>query len=95
MTYYVLPKCGGVIAYAGTLPINKIPSLHPVNRLNSTPVMLIHGKRDGIIPYTESVQTSLLIKELGGNSQVIILDNDDHGITEEGLNVVSQFLNGF
>ncbi len=93
LTYYVLPQCGATIAYAGTLPINKIPSLHPITQLNSTPVILVHGKKDGIIPYTESVQTNLIIKELGGNSQVVILDNDDHGITESGLDVINQFLN--
>jgi len=105
LTYFVLPPCRGTISYAGMLPLNGLlprPELnipgnqssifHRMIKLNQTNTLLIHGEKDMIIPYKESVKMGNLINELGGKSEVKILPNDGHSITESGLLLINEFL---
>jgi phospholipase/carboxylesterase len=58
----------------------------------ATPVLLIHGDQDRVIPYTESVQAAKVLQDLGVEAECRILPGVDHTISTEGADIAQRFL---
>jgi pimeloyl-ACP methyl ester carboxylesterase len=50
------------------------------SRLGDTPLLLLHGERDELLP----PETSLIVRELAGHGDVVLLAGAGHGLIEAG-----------
>ena len=80
-------KLGGIVAYAGFLPGGE-----PVERLNGTPVTLVHGEKDPVVPVFASVQTAEALKRAGVPVALHRLADTGHVVSEVGLGIARQVL---
>jgi len=78
---------GAVIAYSGRLatPIGAKAAI-------DTPVLLIHGAEDAVIPASESENAMDALNEAGFDTAIRILPRLDHGISPEGVAIATAFL---
>ncbi len=85
----VLPAIGGVLAYSGMLIA---PETLRETMLSMPPVMLIHGKRDDIIPVTYASLTQNALINVGVPVQIHIENSLEHAISANGIAEGSAFL---
>jgi phospholipase/carboxylesterase len=80
-------RFGAIVAFSGRLssPPPLAPSL-------ATPVLLIHGDDDSVIPCTESRKAAAELQRLGVSAQLHILRGVDHCISPEGARLARDFL---
>jgi phospholipase/carboxylesterase len=76
-----------VVAFSG-----RLAALSPSSAAVATPVLLIHGDQDRVIPYTESVQAAKVLQDLGVEAECRILPGVDHTISTEGADMAQRFL---
>jgi phospholipase/carboxylesterase len=78
---------GGVVAFSG-----RLASPEPWTPALATPVLLIHGDQDEVIPCAESVRAGTALKKLGMKAAYRILPGVDHMISTEGAAIAQRFL---
>lgn len=78
---------GAVVAFSGRLatPISPKAAI-------DTPVLLIHGADDAVIPASESESAMGRLDEAGFDTAIRILPGLDHGISVEGVAIITAFL---
>jgi phospholipase/carboxylesterase len=76
-----------VVAFSG-----RLASLEPWTPALATPVLLIHGDQDEVIPCAESVRAAKVLKTLGMKAECRILPGVDHTISTEGADIAQRFL---
>lgn len=62
-----------------------LQSISPINKVDSitAPLMIIHGRNDPRVPVGEAEQMYKAITEKGGNSSLLIYDDEGHGIAKQ------------
>ncbi|WP_213993109.1 prolyl oligopeptidase family serine peptidase [Sodalis sp. dw_96] len=77
----------GVVAFSGRLssPMPLIPAV-------GTPVLLIHGADDQVIPSWETERAGVTLQELGVTATTVILPHLGHGISGEGVALAGRFI---
>lgn len=84
--FYNMP-IGGIIGYSGAFyPIQtaKLPM--------KTPVLLIHGSADTVVPYTAMLQAQIALRALGLMVHTHTCQGLDHSINEVGMETGLRFL---
>lgn len=76
-----------IVAFSGRLASTK-----PLTPVTTTPLLLIHGTSDSIMPVTESALAATILQELGVNATVRTLPGVGHSISPEGAELAEQFL---
>ncbi|RVT90028.1 phospholipase [Rhodovarius crocodyli] len=80
---------GAVVAFSGRLATP--PPLAPAT---GTPVLLLHGALDPVMPPAESEQAAETLRGLGVRVQCRIIPGLDHAISAEGAAMAGHFLAG-
>jgi len=79
----------GVVAFSG-----RLSSPQPYEEGNTTPVLLIHGKSDPVIPWSESEKTKEQLLQLGFPVVARYEDDTVHTISPEGAMAAAEFIKG-
>lgn len=77
----------GVVAFSGRLSSPK-----PWNPGRKQPVLLIHGQRDPVIPWTESQQAAEALEALGFYVETDYEPNNTHSISQYGAEKARAFI---
>ncbi len=90
-------KIGAVIAYSGGLREENINFSEDfingnIHRYFDTPVLLIHGEMDEVVPFDSLKITDDLLTKIGFNVEKVSRPNLGHGIDEEGIETGINFL---
>jgi phospholipase/carboxylesterase len=80
-------RFGAVVAFSGRLA--PPPALTPALE---TPVLLIHGDDDSVIPAQEGIDAEALLRGAGVKTELKIFAGVDHCITREGAALAEGFL---
>lgn len=93
MSLYVGPRradsLAGILGYSGRLVGGE--NLPPA-RNSSPPFLLVHGRRDEIVPFAELAKAEAGLREAGYSVTSLDLPNLDHGIDLAGLDKGLEFL---
>jgi predicted esterase len=83
------PICGA-ISFSGGIanPNNEISKPN----MKKSPLLLIHGVDDQILPYQFSIRSEKMLKKANFNVNCHILKNTKHLITPEAINIAKNFL---
>ncbi|MBL6785575.1 MAG: dienelactone hydrolase family protein [Rickettsiales bacterium] len=81
-------KFSGLIAHSGGL----IPEILDKMELNESPVCLIHGDQDMVIPCKYSENSAKFLDSKNIKNQIHLLHNLDHSINQESINITNKFL---
>ena len=74
----------GLIAYAGSLPLEHLPATDPGRPETRLRVFLAHGRKDGVIPFAESLKAQNDL-ERGGHSVTVCAFAGGHTLDAEVL----------
>ncbi len=90
-------KIGAVIAYSGGLKLENITISkdfidNNIHKYFDTPIMLIHGEVDEVVPFESLNITGELLNQIGFNVEKVSRPNLGHGIDEEGIEIGINFL---
>lgn len=80
---------GAIVAFSG-----RLASPYPLSPGKATPVLLVHGAADSVIPAAETVKATAILQGLGVDVESRILPGVDHTISAEGIELVGEFLAG-
>ena len=77
----------GVVAFSGRLasPPPYTPALH-------TPVLLVHGDADPIMPVREAARAAQALEQAGGAVKTVILPGVEHTLSAEGVAQAAAFI---
>jgi phospholipase/carboxylesterase len=78
---------GAVVAFSG-----RLASPSPLTPADTTPVLLIHGTADPVMPVSESQLAAQALRELGVDASVHTLAGVGHSISPEGAALAVDFL---
>lgn len=80
----------GAISFSGGLanPNNAIDE----PEINKSPLLLIHGIEDPILPYQFSYRSEKMLKKSGFDVETHLLSNTKHVITPEAIEIAEKFL---
>ena len=73
---------GGILAFSGSL----ISPERLSEIKNKTPVMLVHGEIDEVVPFSEMIKASKALEQNGINIEKYSVPNLGHGIDDFGIN---------
>lgn len=78
---------GAVVGFSGRLasPLPLAPSL-------ATPILLVHGDADGVIPASETLTAASILEPLGVQVETVILPGLPHTISSDGAARAGAFL---
>lgn len=85
---------GGVLAINSYIPMHRAFMLHPsrVKQSSTTPIVLIHGEQDQVVPHVFGKMSYMLLKMLGMNAEFVSMAGLDHYSTNEDFWIqVKQF----
>jgi len=60
--------------------------------MSQSRVLLIHGKADQVIPWTESQSAEQRLKALGVDVQILLEENTSHTISSAGARTAASFI---
>ena len=80
-------KCLGVVGYSGALLKNGPSKAKVKNK-----ILLIHGKKDTVVPLNRMENAYANLQELSFDVQKLVFENLEHSINEEGLKKGSEFI---
>jgi phospholipase/carboxylesterase len=78
---------GAVVGFSG-----RLASPLPLQPAMETPILLVHGSADPVIPSTESSKAAAALQALGVNVETLILPGLPHTISAEGAAQAGNFL---
>jgi phospholipase/carboxylesterase len=78
---------GGIVGISG-----RLASPPPLAPSRATPVLLIHGDDDSVIPCSESREATSVLQSLGVQTSLYILHGVDHCISSEGALLARDYL---
>jgi len=76
-----------VVAFSG-----RLASVAPYTPQPGARVLLVHGKQDAVIPWTESESAAQKIKALGFDVTLSLEEGTPHTITADGANAAAKFI---
>lgn len=79
---------GAVVAFSG--PLASPPQLAPAT---GTPLLLVHGDADPIMPFGESIRAAEQLTAAGVRAKVSIESGLGHQVSNSGLAEAAKFLN--
>ena len=83
-----IEKYAGILAFSGSLIS---PSrLGEIN--NKTPILLVHGKMDEVVPFDEMQKASKKLKEFDLNVETFTIQTLGHGIDNSGSEMAIKFM---
>ncbi len=81
----------GILAYSGSLV-----SPHRLSEIkNKTPIMIIHGESDDVVPFSEMKKASLALEKYNLNVEKYSVPNLGHGIDDFGIKKALDFMKRF
>ena len=83
-------KFGAIIGYSGALRSENIQAagtqiINGKHKYSDTPVLLVHGTQDEVVPFQSLENSKNLLNEIGFNVQTLSRPNLGHGIDPEGI----------
>ncbi len=78
---------GAIVGFSG-----RLASPLPLSPYKATPVLLVHGAADSVIPAAQTVKAAATLQDLGVDVQSRILPGLDHTISAEGIELAGAFL---
>lgn len=79
----------GIVAFSG-----RLSSPQPFEKSYDTPVFLVHGKNDAVIPWSESEKAKVQLMDLGFAVESRYEDHTQHTISPEGAMAAAEFIKG-
>jgi phospholipase/carboxylesterase len=80
-------RIGAVVAASGRLALPPGPTA-----ASKTPVLLLHGERDDVVPVQEAVQANRILKDAGFEVEGKIYPALGHSVSPEGVQAAGDFL---
>ena len=83
-------QLSGIIGYSGALREQNIEAakynvIDGKHKFSSTPVLLIHGEQDEVVPFQMLEKSKVLLDGIGFNTRTLSRPNLGHGIDPEGI----------
>ena len=90
-------QLGAIIGYSGALREENIDAandqiLNGKHKFLDTPILLVHGEQDEIVPFQSLERSKNLLNKIGFNVQTLSRQNLGHGIDPEGISKGMNFL---
>ena len=90
-------QLGAIIGYSGALRQENIDSandqiLNGKHKFSDTPILLVHGEQDEVVPFQSLERSKILLNKIGFNVQTLSRQNLGHGIDPEGISKGMEFL---
>ena len=90
-------QLGAIIGYSGALREENIEAandqiLNGKHKFADTPILLVHGEKDEIVPIQSLERSKILLNKIGFNVQTLSRQNLAHGIDPEGISKGMEFL---
>lgn len=90
-------KLGAIIGYSGALREENIDAandqiLDGKHKFSDTPILLVHGEQDEVVPFQSLDRSKNLLNKIGFNVETLSRPNLAHGIDPEGISKGMQFL---
>ena len=90
-------KLGAIIGYSGALREENIDAaedqiLSGKHKFSNTPILLVHGEQDEVVPFNSLERSKNLLNKIGFNVQTLSRQNLGHGIDPEGISKGMEFL---
>ena len=90
-------KLGAIIGYSGALREENIDAandqiLNGKHKFSDTPILLVHGEQDEVVPFQSLERSKILLNKIGFNVQTLSRKNLAHGIDPEGISKGMEFL---
>ena len=88
---------GAIIGYSGALREENIEAandqiLNGKHIFSDTPILLVHGEQDEVVPFQSLERSKILLNKIGFNVQTLSRQNLAHGIDPEGITKGMEFL---
>ena len=90
-------QLGAIIGYSGALKEENIDAandliLNGKHKYSDTPVLLVHGEQDEVVPFQSLEKSKNLLNKIGFNVQTLSRQDLAHGIDPEGISKGMEFL---
>ena len=90
-------QLGAIIGYSGALKEENIDAandqiLNGKHKYSDTPILLVHGKQDEVVPFQSLEKSKYLLNKIGFNVQTLSRQDLAHGIDPEGISKGMEFL---
>ncbi len=90
-------QLGAIIGYSGALRGENIDAadhqiLNGKHKFSNTPILLVHGEQDEVVPFHSLERSKILLNKIGFNVQTLSRQNLGHGIDPEGISKGMEFL---
>ena len=90
-------QLGAIIGYSGALKEENIDAandqiLNGKHKYSDTPILLVHGKQDEVVPFQSLEKSRYLLNKIGFNVQTLSRQDLAHGIDPEGISKGMEFL---
>ena len=90
-------QLGAIIGYSGALREENIEAandqiLNGKHKFSDTPILLVHGEQDEVVPFQSLERSKKLLNKIGFNVETLSRPNLAHGIDPEGISKGMQFL---
>ena len=90
-------QLGAIIGYSGALKKENIDAandqiVNGKHKFSDTPILLVHGEQDEVVPFQSLEKSKNLLNEIGFNVQTLSRQSLAHGIDPEGVSRGMEFL---
>ena len=90
-------QLGAIIGYSGALKKENIDAandqiLNGKHKYSDTPILLVHGEQDEVVPFQSLEKSKYLLNKIGFNVQTLSRQDLAHGIDPEGISKGMEFL---
>ena len=90
-------QLGAIIGYSGALREENVEAandqiLNGKHKFLDTPILLVHGELDEVVPFQSLERSKILLNKIGFNVQTLSRQNLGHGIDPEGISKGMEFL---
>ena len=90
-------QLGAIIGYSGALREENVEAandqiLNGKHKFLDTPILLVHGEQDEVVPFQSLERSKILLNKIGFNVQTLSRQNLGHGIDPEGISRGMEFL---